>query len=75
MLEEVEKQSAKIKCQEPEESVFQGACHAIKAALIAQDPSVVVKLTASGSQSEDYTTKTVSNFLSITIEPLHQFLE
>jgi len=75
VLKEVEKQSAQQKCSEPEESVRQAACHAIKAALMAQDPTAVVKLTASGSQNEDYATKAVRNFLSVTIEPLYQFLE
>jgi len=75
VLKEVEKQSAQQKCSEPEESVRQAAVHAVKAALIAQDPSVAVEISASGSQSEDYTTHVVRNHLNITIKPLSGFLE
>jgi len=75
VLKEVERQSAMQKCVEPEEGVRQGACHAIKAALIAQGENVVVRLEASGSQAEDYTTKIIRNQLRIQIEPLVGFVE
>ncbi|MBZ5700280.1 MAG: hypothetical protein LAN84_00375 [Acidobacteriia bacterium] len=67
--------SGQGKCSEPEESVRQAAIELVAAALLAQDPSVVVKVSASRSQSTDYATNTVRNNLTITIEPLHFFVE
>jgi hypothetical protein len=64
------------KCAEPEESIRQAAASLIATSLGAQtDPSKAVKVQASGSQSEDYTTKLVSNSLSISIEPVYGFVE
>lgn len=65
------------KCLEPEETVRQAAAAAIDGALAAQDPGIVVKVLASGSQFfKDYTTKTgIQNSLSLTVEPLSGFIE
>jgi hypothetical protein len=57
------------KCAEPEETVKQSARATLAASLAAQDPTAVVKVSASGSQSTDYTTKSVRNQMSISIEP------
>jgi hypothetical protein len=75
VLKEVEEQSAQQKCSEPEETVRQSACHAIKAALAAQGENIVVRLEAYGSQREDYQTKVIRNQLTIRVEPIIGFLE
>ncbi len=72
---EITKQAARSKCSEPEETVRQAAVATIAAAIAAQDPSTVVRVDASGSQSEDYTTKVMRNTLRILVEPLYGFLE
>ena len=68
---------AKNPCSEPEETVRQSAAATIDAALAAQDPTNVVKVTAGGSQSfKNYSEQTgVSNNLSLSIEPLYGFVE
>lgn len=64
------------KCSEPEESIRQAAAVTIDAALAAHtDPSKAVRVAASGSQSQDFTSKAVSNSLSIGIEPMYGFVE
>lgn len=64
-------------CAEPEETIRQTAAALIDKALESTDPSFVVEVNASGSQSyKDWTAKTgVSNYLSITIQPKHGFVE
>jgi len=73
VLKAVEQQSSQDKCNEPEETVRQAAYHAIKEALIAQGPNVVVKLSAVGSQSD--WNGVVQNQLSIQIDPQYRFVE
>jgi hypothetical protein len=72
---EIKRQSENQKCMDPEESVRKAAVRLIDIAVSAQDPSLVVKVSASGSQSTDYTTKAVRNNLNITIEPQNGFVE
>lgn len=70
-------QFTRFKCSEPEETVKQSVAAAIDAALVAQDPATIVKVTASGSQNfKNYETKSgVSNSCSVAIEPIHGFVE
>jgi hypothetical protein len=65
------------KCVEPEESIRQAAAKVLDSVIVAQDPTNVVKVTASGSQSfKDYGTKTgIGNGLTIVVEPIFWFLE
>jgi hypothetical protein len=57
------------KCGEPEEGVRQFARTVVLAAIEAQGESIVVKVTAFGSQSRDHATGKISNSLSIVVEP------
>lgn len=63
------------KCMEPEETVRQAAATLIDAAIAAQDPTATLKVSANGSQSTDYTTKKVTNSLTLVVEPISQFIE
>lgn len=63
------------KCTEPEETVRQAAIAIMDAALAAQQPTAVVKASASGSQSGDYSKQLFNNQLNITVEPQYGFLE
>ena len=62
------------KCMEPEETIRQLAGQAIATSLAAFPPATVVKVSASGNQSTATDGRAV-NQLSVTIEPLYQFLE
>ena len=75
---EIALQATKIKCSEPEETVRQAALSAIEAALSAQGDSVVVKVSASGSQGTEYQANgqgPIYNQLTITVDPQHGFVE
>jgi hypothetical protein len=65
------------KCLEPEETVRQSAAVVMDAALAAQDPTMAVKASASGSMTfKNWDNRTGgSNNLSISIEPLYGFIE
>lgn len=63
------------KCSEPEESVRQAAKATVLAAIDATNPSYPLKISASGSQSGDYSKKIFSNSLTISIEPVWNWLE
>lgn len=69
--------TSSTKCSEPEETVRLAAASTIDAALAAQDPAMPVKVMAGGSQGfKDWQNKTgPSNSLSISIEPMHGFVE
>lgn len=75
----IEQQFSGYKCSEPEETVRQQARATIAAALAAQSPDRAVKVAAHGSQSvtghADGAADTITNNLSITVEPIHGFLE
>lgn len=76
----IETQFSQSTCSEPEESVRQSARATIAAALAAQDPRTVVKVMASGSQSQrNYGQKDVApsftNSLTINVEPQYGFVE
>lgn len=76
VLLEIAKQFANgSKCTEPEEGVRQAAAQLLGAAIGAQDPSVIIRVGASGSQSIDYKTNAVRNSLNISVEPLYGFVE
>jgi hypothetical protein len=64
------------KCMEPEESVRLQAAAAMDQALGAQDPDVVVRASANGSQGfKDYQTSTGPfNSMSMSIEVIHGFV-
>lgn len=68
---------AKIRCSEPEETVKKSAAATIDAALAAQDPDSIIRVSANGSQSfKDYSEGTgVTNQLIINIEPVYGFVE
>jgi hypothetical protein len=61
--------AAASKSVEPEEKVRLAAIAALDAALAAQGPEVSVNVSAHGSQSTDYATNAVTNYLRITVEP------
>ena len=62
------------KCAEPEETVRLEAAAMMDAALAGQtDPAKAVKVSASGSMSQSGTT--ISNSLSVSVEPLYGFVE
>jgi hypothetical protein len=73
----IEEQFSRYKCIEPEEGVRQGARATLAAALAAQRPDSVVKVSASGSQSSNTIDGVVlfTNVLSITVEPQYGFVE
>jgi hypothetical protein len=62
------------KCSELEETIRQSAAKIIDAALAGQDPSTVVEVSASGSQSTNGTVVT-SNVVNIAVTPRYSFLE
>jgi ABC-type Zn2+ transport system substrate-binding protein/surface adhesin len=66
-------------CIDPEEGVRQAAANVIAVALAAQDPNSAVKVMANGHQFQNYdlkgTKSTISNTLSITVEPVSGFVE
>ncbi len=66
-------------CAEPEETVRQAARIVIASALAGQDPSVAVKVTASGTMSNSAewpsTVAKIKNTLSITVETQYGFVE
>jgi len=70
---------AMYQCAEPEETVKKAALAVMKAALEAQDPVSVVKVAAHGSQGETYgpdgKARGIHNTLSLSIEPVHGFIE
>jgi hypothetical protein len=72
---EIERQFNQSKCSEPEEGVRQAARSTIAAALAAQDPAIVVDISAYGSQSTDYKTNALRNQLTLKIEPRYGFIE
>ncbi len=65
--------SAAGKCSEPEETVRKKAESVVCEAIAAQDPSTVIRVSASGSQST--VSGAVSNYLTISIEPQYGFVE
>lgn len=73
----IAEQFTRYKCSEPEETVKKAVAASIDAALEAQDPATVVKVAASGSQNfKNYETKSgVSNQCTISIDPMHGFVE
>ena len=76
----LEGQFAGYQCAEPEEGVRQAAKGVILSALKAQSPQVPVKVLACGSQSQTGQPGApgallTTNNLSITIEPIHGFIE
>jgi len=73
----IAEQFSRSTCSEPEESVKVAAAAAIDKALEAQNPDLPIKVMASGSQGfKDYSAKTgVYNQMSISIDPLHGFVE
>jgi hypothetical protein len=64
-------------CAEPEETVRKAAAAMIDAALAAQDPTVAVRVSASGSMSyRNWSGKSgVSNQMTIQIDPQYGFVE
>jgi hypothetical protein len=78
VADDLVRQLNQYKCSEPEESVKQAAGATLAAALAAQEPGTVVKVLASGSQSQ-YQGKDGSpvykNQLSLSVEPLYNFIE
>lgn len=69
---------AGYKCVDPEEAVKQAAGAAIAAALAAQHPNSVVRVTASGHQGQNYVDGKalgIVNTLNVLVEPLHGFVE
>jgi hypothetical protein len=64
-------------CTEPEETVKKAAAAMIDTSLAAQDPTVAVKVLASGSQSYGVgnTKWSVSNQVTIQVDPQHGFVE
>jgi len=77
----IEEEFSKSHCTEPEESLRQSARAAIASALAAStNPDNLVKVIASGHQSEKYSPKgertgQFSNTLSISVEPICGFVE
>jgi hypothetical protein len=61
------------KCVDPEESVKQAAAALLAAALAAQDPVSVVKVSASGSQGTSG--NSIYNSVRIEVEPVYGFIE
>ena len=68
-----------FRCTEPEETVKQAACTALVAAINAQAPNTVIKVSASGSQSNLYgpdgKVAGVQNNLQMSVEPIYGFVE
>ncbi len=67
------------RCAEPEESIRRSARATIATALMAQEPSTIVKVCASGSQSAHFGPDNRQsghiNFLRIEITPQFGFVE
>jgi len=66
------------KCSEPEESIRQAAAAIIDKALEAQGDKVALNVSASGSQSADYSTApptVTSNSLKISVDVIYGFVE
>lgn len=63
------------KCIDPEEGVKQAVAVALAAALAAQDPATVVKVTASGHQSGVLASGGTNNTLRVEVEPVYGFVE
>lgn len=68
---------ARIKCSEPEESIKNSVASALDAALAAFPPSVVVSVSASGSQYAPDSTKPTEfqNNLMVKLDPVYGFVE
>ena len=64
---------SRYKCVDPEEGVKQAVGAALAAALAAQDPASVVKVTASGHQQGSG--ETAVNTLRVEVEPIFGFIE
>ncbi len=64
-------------CSEPERSIAHAVGAAIDVALDAEGSETVVKVYASGSLGyKDYTKQTgIYNNISVTVEPIHGFVE
>ena len=63
------------KCFEPEESIRQAAKATVLAAIDGTDPSYPIKVSVYGSQGGDYSKKIYSNSLTLSIEPMYNWLE
>lgn len=66
------------KCSEPEESIRQAAAAIIDKALAEQGDKVAINVSASGSQSADYSTTpptVTSNSLKISVDVIYGFVE
>lgn len=74
----IAEQCASAYCSEPEETVRKSAVATLDAALAAQGDSIIVKVSASGSQGQETKndgTAQFKNSLSIQIEPQYNFVE
>ena len=76
VIESAKNQLGAQKCMEPEESIKGKVLEIIEACLSAYGDGTAVKLQASGSQyNPDLNDKQKLNSLSLSIEPLWNFLE
>jgi hypothetical protein len=69
VADQIAQQFSVSKCEEPEEGIRLAAAALIAKALASQENAKTVVVSASGSQSRDYSTNKVCNSLSISITP------